>query len=80
MILNLKELSECIEEYISMFPKTHTTIEDIVECLSNDYEKCGGSGLFGIQVSHEWENKCYGFEFRETNTLPVYEFVGMYKC
>lgn len=79
-IQNLKELAERIEEYITMFPKSATTIENIQDCILNDYNRNNGTtGLFGIQVSQEWEDKCYGFEF-VSHTPITYRFIGMIKC
>lgn len=79
-IINLFELSERIEEYITMFPKTHTTFENIQEMLLEEYKRTNGNtGLFGFEVSPEWEDKCYAFEFVAHNPI-TYKFVGMFKC
>ena len=79
-IQNLYELAERIEEYITMFPKTHTTIENIQNGLLKEYERTNGNtGLFGLQVSPEWESRCYGFEFVSHKPI-TFRFVGMFKC
>lgn len=78
-IQNLYELAERIEEYITKFPKTHTTIEDIQDGLLEEYRRTNGnSSIFGFQVSPEWEDRCYGFEFVSHKPI-TYKFIGMFK-
>ncbi len=80
-IINDEELRAFIAEYSAMFPKTALSYDDIINRLKADYEENGGNtGLFGFEVSPEWENKCYSFEFRGSDPEPTYEFMGMFKC
>lgn len=79
-ILNYKEFNECFEEYKAMFPETHTTKEEIIKALNQDYQETGGIDFFAIEVSSDWEDRCYGFEFAGDTPYPKYKFVGMTKC
>lgn len=75
------KLIECIEEYKKMFPKTYIKIEEIKNALQRDFDTVGNGGIFGIEVSPEWEDRCYGFQFLTTdpNGETVYQFIGMTK-
>lgn len=80
-IIGEEKLNERIEEYKAMFPETYLTLEKVKEALWDDYKRNGGNtGLFVLSVSHEWEDKCYSFEFRGDDDIITYEFMGMYKC
>lgn len=80
-IIGEEKLNERIEEYKAMFPETYLTLEKVKEALWDDYKRNGGNtGLFGLSVSPEWEDKCYSFEFRGDDDEISYEFMGMYKC
>ena len=79
-VVGIKDLLDRIAEYSVMFPKTYTNLGGIRQSLLTDYEKHGGTtGLFGIQVSPEWEDKCYGFQYVGNGNEIVYKFVGMCK-
>lgn len=75
-ITNIQQLKEDIETYKAMFPDTYTTLEKLMNCLEADYRR-GPGGLFGFEVSKEWEDKCYAFEYIGNET---YEYVGIMKC
>ena len=79
IINNVHDLMDRIEEYRRMFPKTYTTFEEIKNCLEKNAEgPCGG--VFGIEVSSEWEDRCYGFEVdRVTPKCTYFQFLGMWK-
>lgn len=79
-IINYKEFDQCFEHYKTMFPDTFTKMDEIIKILNQDYKETGGSGLFGIQVASDCEDRCYGFQFAGDNPYPKYEFVGMTKC
>lgn len=79
-IKNYRDFKTYLEYYKAKFPETYTTEGEIIKILNQDYRVTGGSGLFGIQVSSEWEDRCYGFEFAGDNPYPKYKFVGMTKC
>jgi hypothetical protein len=78
-IVGLKDLMDRITEYGVMFPKTYTTLGGVRNSLLADYERHGGTtALFGVQVSPEWEDRCYGFQYIGNGHEIVYKFVGMY--
>ena len=79
-IKNYKNLKMNIAYYRAMFPETYTTLEEIVAALNKDYRETGGVSDFGISVSSEWEDKCYGFSFNGDNPYPSYTFTGIVKC
>ena len=73
-------LYECLSEYQTMFPNTYTSKEQILNTLRNTIEKGVYEGeMFGIQVSKEWEDKCYGFVFLGNFFAPTFQFIGMTK-
>ena len=77
IINGLKELLSDMEYYKKMFPETYTTIESIKETLSTDpYES-----EVGIEVSPEWEDKCYGFEIEKITPSGdvICEYLGIMK-
>lgn len=78
IINGLKKLLSDIEYYKKMFPKTHTTIESIKDTLSADPYEC----IAGIEVSSEWEDKCYAFEVEKiTPRGDVFcKYLGVSKC
>lgn len=77
IIDGLKELLSDIEYYKKMFPETYTTIESIKETLSTDPCEC----VSGIEVSPEWEDKCYGFEIKKVTPRGdvLCEYLGIMK-
>ena len=80
-IIGIKALRERIAEYRAMFPKTYTKLGDIKQSLLTDYEKRGGTTeLFGIQISPEWEDKCYGFQcVGNGKEFVLYKYFGIWK-
>lgn len=79
-IINIKKLEEDIAEYKKMFPETAISLDNIKESLWEDYKRNGDkTGLFGLSVSPEWEDKCYGFEFNPESHEPSYVYVGICK-
>ena len=64
--------------YQSRFPTTHTLLKSVhatLLCESN--AQCG---TFGIQVSSEWEDKCYTFKpVSSTPNEITYEYLGICK-
>lgn len=79
-ILNEQQLKEDIEIYKSMFPDTYTTFENLMDYLKTDYNNGYPGGLIGFEVSSEWEDKCYGFEYQGNQPDITYEYVGIVKC
>lgn len=79
-ILNEQQLKEDIEIYKSMFPDTYTTFENLMDYLKTDYNDGNSGGLIGFEVSSEWEDKCYGFEYQGNQPDITYEYVGIVKC
>ena len=76
---NVHDLLERIEEYKKMFPNTYTTFEQIKQSLEKHEEGPNG-GTFGIEVSSEWEDRCYGFEVDRMDSRNTYfQFLGMWK-
>lgn len=74
---NTDRLTKDIEVYKKMFPNTYTTLEDIEKRLES---MDGIDGYFGIEVSSEWEDKCYGFECtRLKGDMYVIEYEGVWK-
>ena len=81
-IVNFDKLLSDIECYKKMFPNSYTTIDGVKYFLAKDYfENHGNTGLFGLSVSKEWEDRCFSFEFRGYIALaPTYEYMGIFKC
>lgn len=79
-ILNIDELEASMKEYQKMFPSSFTSITSIQKTLENDYKEYGGTTNFGISVSKEWEDRCYGFSFVNGCMKPSYVFTGITKC
>lgn len=80
-IIGLEKLNHDIEYYKSMFPATFLTLERIHENLWEDFKRNdGNTGLFGMSVSSEWPDKCYGFEFVGFAFGEIrYKYVGICK-
>ena len=74
------DLINDIKEYEAMFPNTYTTLEDI-EANLIDKANNPVSGVFGIEVSSEWPDKCYGFEIdRIIGKTTFIKYMGIWKC
>ena len=79
IIENYQDLLIRIEEYKRMFPNSYTTVEEIKKQLASDEFRPVGE-VFGISVSSEWSDKCYGFEVdRQTPTTCFYRYLGIWK-
>ncbi len=77
-ILKYNEFVQDAGCYKAMFPQTYTSIDNVKSALQKDYDTTGG-GILGIQVSPEWEDKCYGFEFVTDNPVITFEYLGIMK-
>lgn len=76
---NSHDLLERIDEYKQMFPDTYTDFEAIRSRLEKE-ELCSPGHVFGIEVSSEWPDKCYGFELdRQTPQHAFFRYVGIWK-
>lgn len=77
VIDGLKDLLGDIEFYKNMFPETYTTIDSINETIQEE-----PFGICGIQVSPEWEDKCYAFEVQKvTPKNDIFcKYLGVWKC
>lgn len=78
-ILNEQQLRQDIETYKSMFPSSYTTFEKLLDYLKADYSDGASGGVIGFEVSSEWDNKCYGFEYKGNQPDITYEYVGIVK-
>lgn len=78
-IINEDDLKTSIEEYKSMFPKSYTNFEKLKSKLISMYDNDNESSVFGIEVSPEWEDKCYGFKYVTNTPELTYEFIGIMK-
>lgn len=73
-------LFECLCEYQKMFPNSYTSKEQIINTLRKLIEEGVFEGeMFGIQVSEEWEDRCYGFVYLGNSFAPTFQFIGMTK-
>lgn len=77
----IMDLLEDVEKYKIQFPSSFTSIRDIEASLKERVnDPVGSISIFGIQVSDEWEDKCYVFEVdRMTPTHTVFRYVGIWK-
>lgn len=79
LIDNIHDLLEDIENYKSMFPDSYTSIQQIKKELEDKGDTPVGT-VFGISVSEEWQDKCYGFETdRVTPSYTLFKYVGIWK-
>lgn len=75
----IMDLLEDVEKYKIQFPSSFTSIRDIEASLKERVNDPVGR-MFGIRVSDEWEDKCYGFEVdKVTPTCTVFRYVGIWK-
>lgn len=73
------DLINDIKEYEVMFPNTYTTLEDIETNLRKKANNPVGA-IFGIEVSSEWPDKCYGFEIdRIIGNTTFIRYMGIWK-
>lgn len=79
IIIGTVELCEQIVEYAKMFPDTYTTYDSIENTLQRICDEGRVGGVFGIQVSPEWEDRCYGFEPYTQGEQVFFKFLGMMK-
>lgn len=79
LIDNCIDLAEHIEEYKRLFPDSYTDMKIIEKRLKErENEPCGC--VFGIEVSTEWQDKCFGFEIDKVTPTTVYfRYMGVWK-
>lgn len=77
---NIHDLLEDIDKYQRMFPDTYTNLDGIQERLEREEFSPPGM-ILGIEVSSEWQEKCYGFELdRQCPPNTIFRYVGIWKC
>lgn len=77
-INNVECLNADMEEYKRMFPHTYTTMGHITNILMGTTHSQGWK--FGIEVSNEWQNKCYAFELCSINdNMYCFNYLGVWK-
>lgn len=77
-IIHEKDFYRDFFYYQSRFPTTHTLLKNVHETLLDESNAQGG--IFGIQVSYEWEDKCYTFKpVSSTPNEITYEYLGIGK-
>lgn len=60
-IVHAYDLNEDIERYKELFPESYTSYDAVKEKLRTRMDDPVGA-KFGIEVSSEWQDKCFGFE------------------
>ena len=76
----IHDLLEDIEYYKKMFPNSYTCYEQIKEDLE-DKDGTPVGYTFGVSVSEEWQERCYGFETdRVTPENTSFKYLGLWKC
>lgn len=66
-VLNLPQLLKDMEEYRKMFPISYTDMDKVFNVLKQHMEvKHVDDWCFGIEVSSDWQDKCYVFEAVES--------------
>lgn len=76
---NCHDLLEDIEKYKKFFPQTYTTIDGIKDVLKQRVNDPVGF-VFGIDVSTEWQGKCFGFEVdKVTPETTFFKYLGIWK-
>lgn len=79
IIDNIIDLAEAIEDYKGMFPDTYTPMEQIKAIIAEREDSPMGY-VFGISVSSEWSDKCYGFEIDKIKGNRTYvRYLGIWK-
>lgn len=77
-IIHEKDFHRDFFYYQSMFPTTHTLLKSVQETLLDESNAQGD--IFGIQVSSEWEDKCYTFKHVSSTPNEItYEYLGICK-
>lgn len=77
-IIHEKNFDSDFFYYQSRFPTTHTLLKTVHDTLLDESNAQGG--IFGIQVSSEWEDKCYTFKpVSSTQDAITYEYLGICK-
>ena len=66
VIHRIGELTKDVDYYAKMFPNDHNTLQEVIDAARR--AALEGSGEFGLQVSNEWEDKCYCFKALTSNT------------
>jgi len=79
IIYGVVDLMERIAEYANKFPDNYTTYEQIEDTLQERSGDPVGS-MLGIQVSAEWEDRCYGFQVIGIHEdVAVINYIGLMK-
>lgn len=80
IIDNSHDLLERIDEYKHIFPDTYTDMTRIKEVLETNYNAPVGH-VFGVEISKEWQDKCFGFEVcKVTPDATYFRYIGVWKC
>ncbi len=69
-----------VAEYKEKFPNSYTSMDEIEKTLrERQYDPVGQ--VFGISVSAEWLDRCFGFEVDKVTPDSVYfQYLGIWKC
>lgn len=79
VIHRIGELTKDVDYYAKMFPNDHNTLQEVIDAARRTALE--GGGEFGLQVSNEWEDKCYCFDVLSNNTeLLEIEYLGIGKA
>ena len=74
----IRELTRDIDYYAKMFPNDHNTLQEVIDAARR--AALEGGGVFGLQVSNEWEDKCYCFNIiSNTTELVEIQYIGIGK-
>lgn len=80
-VIHENDFREDYAYYQSKHPTTHTSIESIESELIEEEEHNAHTGMFGIQVSSDNEDRCYCFEHLTSTPNEVfYEYLGLGKA
>ena len=76
---NYLDLFEDMRQYMRQFPETHTRFSTILAVVRQHAEDPIGT-TFGVEVAHDWKDKCYGFEVGSTKgDITFIHYVGIWK-
>lgn len=78
-IVHCHDLNQDIERYKEMFPDSYTSYDSVKERLQTRMDDPVGA-KFGIEVSSEWQDKCFGFEVdKQTPRTTHFVYLGTWK-
>lgn len=78
-IVHCHDLNHDIERYKEMFPESYTSYDAVKERLQTRMDDPVGA-KFGIEVSSEWQDKCFGFEVdKQTPRATHFVYLGTWK-